>query len=894
MKKNAPEIEYTYQTYVDDVLSGRIITGKHIRLACERFEKFKQNPSYYFDEEDVKKKIRIVSKLKHFTGKHNGKPFILLPYQQWVIASIFGFKYKSTGLRVTKKVFLMLSRKQGKALPITTPIPTPTGFTPMGDLQEGDLVFDETGKPCHVTFKTPIMTDHQLYKIIFDDGDEITADADHQWAIEEKGEQKIMTTQDIFEVYKTPRRGKEEGHRSLYSIPLTKPVEYEEKDYILHPYILGLWLGDGSIGKPNFSVSLEDLKLYDFAKFMYGYYKVVEGHNCLTVSFAGDKHKDNSLLRHQLISVGVFYRKHIPSEYLQGSIEQRLALLQGLMDTDGYVSEKGQCEFVQKSVELSDDFAELLSSLGIKYHRSVKVSGGRSYNKFTFYTPKSFPCFCLFRKYNRLKESLSPRLGKKFIRYVSPVQTEPVQCIQVDSPSHLYLAGTRFTPTHNTALASAIGILCAVADGEGNAEVDILANSRQQAKIAFDMTANFCESVDSRGKLFKRYRDSVLIPQSKSKIQVLSTDTAGLDGYNCSCGIIDEFHAAKNWDLYNVLVSSQGMREQPLMIVITTAGFLLAPYPCYTMRQTCIDILEGTKTDDSQFAAIYELDPDDDWKEEENWIKAAPSLGQTVFPEYLKEQVQSAINNPALEVGVKTKNFNIFCQSRDVWIQDEIITSCFKNIDLKDFQDEEAWMGVDLSAVSDLTATSIMFPPNPDRKLYPDKYIFKSWLYLPNDTIQNSVNSDFYKLWKAQGFIISTPGNVVDYDFILKDQISIYDKLYIPGIGYDSWNATQWAINATNEGLPLFPFSQTIGNFNRPTKNFEMLVKQGKIIIDYNPAVRWCFECVEIKSDFNGNCKPTKTVGDETKKIDPVIAMIQALGTYLNKTTYSDGEVLTA
>ena len=151
-----------------------------------------------------------------------------------------------------------------------------------------------------------------------------------------------------------------------------------------------------------------------------------------------------------------------------------------------------------------------------------------------------------------------------------------------------------------------------------------------------------------------------MIPQSKSKIQVLSTDTAGLDGYNCSCGIIDEFHAAKNWDLYNVLVSSQGMREQPLMIVITTAGFLLAPYPCYTMRQTCIDILEGNKTDDSQFAAIYELDPEDDWKEEENWIKAAPSLGQTVFPEYLKEQVQSAINNPALEVGVKTKNFNIF------------------------------------------------------------------------------------------------------------------------------------------------------------------------------------------------------------------------------------------
>ena len=121
----------------------------------------------------------------------------------------------------------------------------------------------------------------------------------------------------------------------------------------------------------------------------------------------------------------------------------------------------------------------------------------------------------------------------------------------------------------------------------------------------------------------------------------------------------------------------------------------------------------------------------------------------------------------------------------------------------------------------------------------------------------------------------------------------MYNKTYLLGIGYDSWNATQWAINATAEGLPLYPYSQAIGNFNRPTKTFEMLLRQGKVIIDYNPAVRWCFNNVELKYDWNDNCKPVKAGGEQSKKIDPVIAMLQALGTYLNKVSggVSDGEV---
>ena len=562
------EIEYTYNQYVDDILTGRIKSCEAIYLACERYKAFMNRSDMYFDEEDVQRKIRVVARLKHSTGIHNGKSFILLPWQQWCIASIFGFKWKSTGYRVTKNAFIMVSRKGGK-----------------------------------------------------------------------------------------------------------------------------------------------------------------------------------------------------------------------------------------------------------------------------------------------------------------------------------------------TATAAAIGILCAIADNEPGAEIDLVANSRHQAKIAFKQSSNFCESVDKNKKIFKRYRDTINIPKTKSIIQVLSSDAMGNDGYNASCFILDEFHASRSWDLYNVLKSSQGMRSQPLSIIITSAGFLLNGYPCYEHRLTCMDILKGNKVDDTQFSAIYELDEEDDWLDESNWIKCAPSLGQTVQIDYLRDQVQSVKNNPSLETGVKTKNFNIFCQSKNVWIPEKYLKDVWHKVDVDNFIDEDCYMGVDLSSVSDITASAIMFPPNPERVIYPDKYVFKPYVYLPVDNLAENTNEELYRLWYRQGFLDCTPGNVVDYDQILKDQIDIYNKTYLQNVAYDEWNASSWAADAYAEGLPIKGYSQTVGNFNKPTKTFEMLVRSGKVIIDYNPLVRWCFNNVEIKTDINGNTKPIKggssnrktdRNGTNTKKIDPIIAMLEALGGYLDKhmNGVSDGQVL--
>lgn len=439
-----------------------------------------------------------------------------------------------------------------------------------------------------------------------------------------------------------------------------------------------------------------------------------------------------------------------------------------------------------------------------------------------------------------------------------------------------------------TALAAALALCCAIADKENGAEVDIVANNAKQAEICYDQTKNYAESIDPKGKLFKRFRRDIKIPVTKSVIQVHSSDSMGLDGWNTSTAIIDEFHAAKDWGLYNVLISSMGMRTQPLMLIITTAGFLVGEtYPCYSMYSTCKQILNNIKEDDTMFSLLYELDEDDDWQDESNWIKCSPSLGQTVRYEYMREQIQDAVNNTSLEVGVRTKNLNQFMQSSNIWISRDYIQKNMQEVNLEEYRDEIAFGGCDLSVVCDLTAHSVCIPPNPDRHVNPDKFIFKTWLYIPEEAIENSSNKEYYKEWIRRGWAIKTAGNVVDYEHILKDQLEVSRTISFVDYGYDQYNASSWAITAEQSGLPLCIYGQSIGHFNGPTKFFEMLVRSGKCIIDTNPAVDWCFGNVELMIDHNENTKPAKANGDKNAKIDPVISMLEALGCYLNSRYYS-------
>lgn len=428
-----------------------------------------------------------------------------------------------------------------------------------------------------------------------------------------------------------------------------------------------------------------------------------------------------------------------------------------------------------------------------------------------------------------------------------------------------------------TALASAIILSTLICDKEQGAEMYCVANNTKQASIALTQTMNFAESIDPKGKFFKQYRSEIKIPRMKSTINVLSGDAMGNDGYNPNVAIIDEIHAAKDFGNYEIMKSGMGMRDQPLLITITTSGFLVGEeYPCYSMWNYCHDILDGKQSDDSQFSAIYELDPEDDWHDRDVWIKATPSLGQTVKYEYMEERVNTADSSTLQKPLILTKNFNIWDKSLKAWFTMDTLDKATQRFDLSLFSDNDyrtAYVGIDLAAVSDLTCVGMMVQ-------HEDKFYFKVWYFLPEDTIKNCVNSDLYKAWHRQGYLLTTPGNVTDYDYILQKLIQINDEIPIYKVAYDTWNATQFAVSATEAGMPMQPFSQAIGNFNRATKEFERLMLGGKIVLDDNPITRWCFSNVDLKYDANENCKPVKG-GTKMDKIDGVIAILESLGVYL-------------
>lgn len=428
-----------------------------------------------------------------------------------------------------------------------------------------------------------------------------------------------------------------------------------------------------------------------------------------------------------------------------------------------------------------------------------------------------------------------------------------------------------------TTLAAALGLFALIADGEPAASVIMAANSREQAHIDFDAASAFARQLDPRKKSLKVLRNEIVFQKNNASLKVISADASTGDGLNPSMVILDELHEAADSKLFDVLRSGQGFREQPLMLSITTAGFRIGGF-CNQYEDYCKEVLMGQKVDETLFALLYTLDDGDDWTDECNFIKSNPNLGITVKRDWLSEQVNQAKNSPTLEVGVKTKNLNVWCSSSTTWIPEHYIRKSLMDVDLTEFKNKNnylVYLGFDLAAISDLTAVSIMFV-DPET----EEYFFKTWYYLPKSALDGKYNSELYKMWSSKGFLTLTESETTDYNYIQNQIVYLYETFDVQGVFFDSWNAQMLVNNLTNLGLPMTAYSQSIGNFNKPTKEMERLVLSDKVRFDNNPITRFCFDSVELKVDLNGNSKP---VGDhQSRKIDGVISMLNALGGYLS------------
>ena len=407
-----------------------------------------------------------------------------------------------------------------------------------------------------------------------------------------------------------------------------------------------------------------------------------------------------------------------------------------------------------------------------------------------------------------------------------------------------------------------------------DSQIVLSANSREQIKqVDYKKIRQFALQLDPKQKHIKLLYNKATF--QTNELITTASDASRLDGLNASFVLIDELHEAKDNKVYNVLKSSQGARTNPLFVVITTAGFNTESF-CYSLRTYCTSILSGEKIDESQFTIIYTLDENDNFGDENIWIKANPNLNVSLNKGFLAGEVNKAINNNIEKSGVLVKNFNIWqkVNAIDNWIDDKYIINAMQDIDINEerFKNIEIFAGVDLASVSDIAAVAYCLQLD-------DKLYFFTDYYINSESHLQSANSEIYKEAANLNQLNVTAGNVIDYDYILKDILIKNKNNFIIQLAYDKWNSTQFAINATDSGLNLIPFSQMPGNLNKPLKEFERLIKSGNIVLQNNILTKWMFNNVILKVNQMGNYSIDKS--NSNKKIDGVAAIINALGIYL-------------
>ena len=438
-------------------------------------------------------------------------------------------------------------------------------------------------------------------------------------------------------------------------------------------------------------------------------------------------------------------------------------------------------------------------------------------------------------------------------------------------------------------LAAAIALYLLYADNEPSAEVYGAAADRQQASIVFDVARQMVEmspALLKRSKIMGATKRIVNYGNA-GYYQVLSAEVGGKHGFSVSGLVFDEIHTQPNRQLYDVLTKcSSDARQNPLHFIITTAGTDRHSI-AYELHTKAIDILEGRRVDPTFYPVVYGLKDDEDWEDEANWYKVNPSLGYTVDIERLRDTYREAKQNPADEITFRWLRMNQWVSSTTAWIPDQIYQRGNEEIDLKALEGRECYGGLDLSSTGDITAFVLMFPPRNEE----EKYILLPFFWVPEETIPQRVkaNSVPYDVWEHQGYLMSTEGNVIHYDFIEKFIEELGEKYHILEIAFDRWGATQMVQDLEGMGFTVVPFGQGYSSMSAPTKEFYKILMERNMVHGGHPVLRWMAGNVVIDTDPAGNIKVTKARSKE--KIDGIVAAIMALDRCIRNQVQKQGSI---
>jgi phage terminase large subunit-like protein len=420
-------------------------------------------------------------------------------------------------------------------------------------------------------------------------------------------------------------------------------------------------------------------------------------------------------------------------------------------------------------------------------------------------------------------------------------------------------------------LAAGLALRLLFADHEPMAEIYGAASDRDQASIVFEVAAKMVEMEPRLAKRCKVLHSTKrIVHNNGSFYRVLSADAHTKHGFNSHGVIFDELHAQPNRELFDVLTEGAGdARTQPVFFYITTAGYNRESI-CWEVHEYARQVAEGVIDDPTFLPVIYGADENEDWRAKETWYKANPSLDVTIDIEKLEQACKQAENNPAKENLFRRLRLNQWTRQETRFIPLRKWDECRETIHWDDFEGEQCCVGLDLAWTTDIASYVLVFPVEDDYYVLPR-------FFIPSDNLQerSTREREMYEGWVSAGLITATPGNVIDYKWIVSQLEKDGEKYFIQELALDRWGATPLYEDLENIGFTAVRFGQGFKDMSPATKELLNLILAGRLKHDGNPVLRWMIDNMVVKQDPSGNIKPDKQ--KSTEKIDGVVAMIMGL-----------------
>ena len=424
------------------------------------------------------------------------------------------------------------------------------------------------------------------------------------------------------------------------------------------------------------------------------------------------------------------------------------------------------------------------------------------------------------------------------------------------------------------AAAMALYMLFVESQYDHESEIYSAAADREQASLVFNQAASMirahpvlskkCKIIDSQKRIVNH--------KTNSFYRAIPAEAAGAHGYNASCIIVDELHTQPNRDLVDTLITSQGAREQPLTLFLTTAGYDQNSI-CWEYHEYARQVNEGVIDDPSFYGVIYSADDGDDWESEEVWKKANPNYGISINEDFLAQEARRAKQVPAYQNTFKRLYLNVWTAQEERWLDIDAWDASGGDVDYSELKGRECYAGLDLSSTTDITALVLVFPSDEGYDVLP-------YFWIPGDNMKDRITRDRvpYDSWARQNLIETTEGNVIHYGAI-REKINELNKIFnIRDIAYDRWGASKLVQDLQDDGHNIVPMGQGYASMNAPTHELLKLVLEKKLNHGGHPVLRWMADNVTVKQDPAGNIKPVKPDRRKTgKRIDGIVALIMAI-----------------